>query len=142
MLGLMIFVPIIYVAIAWAIVKRLPNKKAKWIVGVIFVLMPTRDDIAGRIYIKYLCETESGVYVYRTVELPADYWDADGKAKFITADGRADPTMLGDRYAFDWRVQELYSDIFRIKRSARIVTDKKIMMLLVSTSIFYILAVG
>jgi len=125
MLGLMIFVPIIYIAIAWAIVKRLPNKKAKWIVAIVFILIPTWDEIAGRIYFKYLCEAESGVHVYRTVELPPEYWETNGEAKFITKNGLADVALLGDKYDFSSEFQENYSQVFRIKRHAEIVTNKQ-----------------
>lgn len=125
MLGLMIFVPIIYIAIAWAIIKRLPSKKAKWIAAVIFILIPTWDEIGGRVYFKYLCEAESGVHVYKTIELPADYWQANGEAKFITIKGLADKAMLGDRYDFSSEFQEKYSQMFRITKHAEVVTNNQ-----------------
>ena len=44
--------------------------------------LPIADEIAGRIYFNRLCEKEAGVKVYKTIELPAEYWDEDGKPKF------------------------------------------------------------
>ncbi len=46
------------------------------------LLLPISDEIAGRIYFNHLCETEGGVKVYQTIELPAEYWDEDGRPKF------------------------------------------------------------
>ena len=53
-------------------------------VGIFLLLfaLPFGDEIAGRIYLSHLCATEAGVKVYQTVELPAEYWEADGKPIF------------------------------------------------------------
>jgi len=51
----------------------------------IFLLLfclPFGDEIIGRIYFNYLCTAQAGVKVYQTVELPAEYWDEQGRAKF------------------------------------------------------------
>lgn len=116
---------LVYLGIAWLVIKRLPNKKAKWIAVAIFILIPTWDEILGRVYFKSLCETESGMKIYKTVELPAEYWNANGEPKFITRDGLADKAMLGDRYDFTSEFQENYSQTFRIKRHAEVVTNKQ-----------------
>lgn len=124
MIALMILVAlIVYVAVAWLIIKRLPSKKAKWIAVAVFILIPTWDEILGRIYFKSLCETESGMKIYKTVELPAEYWNAKGEPKFIDQRGIPDETMLGNRYTFSWETDENYSRVFRIKKSERIVTE-------------------
>jgi hypothetical protein len=49
-------------------------------VGIFLLLfaLPFGDEIAGRIYLSYLCSTQAGVKVYQTVELPAEYWDEEG----------------------------------------------------------------
>jgi len=46
------------------------------------LLLPFGDEIAGRVYFNHLCETEAGAKVYQTIELPAEYWDQDGKPTF------------------------------------------------------------
>ncbi len=72
--------------IAVKIARRFKQRGAKLVGGLaIFLLVflvPFGDEIAGRIYHSYLCATEAGVKVYKTVELPAEYWDVQGKPKF------------------------------------------------------------
>ena len=55
----------------------------------IFVIL-FGDAIVGRIYLNYLCTNEAGVKVYQTVELPAEYWDEEGKPKFFNQHGYLD----------------------------------------------------
>lgn len=72
--------------IAIKVAKRFKQKSAKIAIGLgVFMLVfvaPFADEIAGRIYFNRLCANEAGVKVYQTVELPAEYWEADGKPKF------------------------------------------------------------
>lgn len=125
MIALMLLTALmVYVAVAWLVIKRLPGKKAKWIAAVAFVLIPTWDEIAGRIYFNHLCATQAGVKVYQTVELPAEYWFPNGKPKFIKANGDPDEAMLNNRIGFSNEFQEKYSAYFRIKRHARVVSDR------------------
>jgi len=114
---------VIYVGIAWLVTKLLPSNKAKWIAVSVFILIPTWDEILGRVYFKYLCVTESGRKIYKTVELPAKYWNANGEPKFIDQRGIPDEAMLGNRYTFSWETEENYSRMFRIKKSERIVAE-------------------
>lgn len=125
MIALMVFTALlVYLGIAWLVIKRLPSKKAKWIAVAVFVLIPTWDEIAGRIYFKSLCEAESGIKVYKVVELPGEYWHSDGRPKFIMANGDPDEAMLSDRVGFSNEFQEKYSAYFRIKRHARVVSER------------------
>ncbi len=63
--------------------KSLPVKIAGGVAVFLFTLiLPVSDEIAGRIYFNHLCETEAGVKVYQTIELPAEYWDENGKPNF------------------------------------------------------------
>lgn len=72
--------------IAIKIAKRFKQKSAKIAVGLgTFVLVffaPFADGIVGKIYFNHLCATKAGVKVYQTVELPAEYWDGEGRARF------------------------------------------------------------
>jgi len=68
---------------------------------VVVFLLPFSDDIAGRIYLKHLCSTEAGVKVYQTEVLPAEYWDAQGRPRFLAANGFVDLKLLPNR--FEWR---------------------------------------
>lgn len=66
------------------------------------------DEIAGRIYLNHLCRTEAGGKVYQTVELPAEYWDGEGRMRFLKSNGDIDQVFL--RKKFEWRsVSEPYS---------------------------------
>lgn len=122
MLGLMIFVPIIYIAIAWVIVKRLPNKKAKWIATVIFVLIPTWDEIAGRIYFRYLCETEGGPKIYKTVELSKEYFNQHGRPDLKFSKKQGAFLEIADRYVTS-HSERTVSKTFHIERTVIAVKD-------------------
>lgn len=70
--------------------KRFTSGSAKFAVGLgvaVLLMMPVADEIAGRIYLNHLCATEAGVKVYRTVELPAEYWDEQGRPRFFNQYG-------------------------------------------------------
>lgn len=85
--------------------------------------LPFADEFAGRIYLKHLCDTETGVKVHQTVELPTEYWDVDGKPKFLNARGVLSKEVLGDR--FKWHsVSEPYINWFiRIDKKRWLLQD-------------------
>ena len=82
--------------------------------------LPLADEIAGRIYLNYLCKTQGGFKVYHTVELPEQYWNKDGEPLFIKypphshskINGTLDFSVLPE-YGLDHR-DEIYSSIFNI----------------------------
>lgn len=77
-------------------------------VGIFLLLfaLPFGDEIAGRIYLSYLCATEAGVKVHQTVELPAEYWEADGKPKFYDErNGNFNLPQIGT----DFKTEKYYS---------------------------------
>jgi len=59
---------ILYVVIAVFVVRAFKRRRARIIVAVIAILLPTTDAVVGRIYLKHLCETEGGLKVNRVVE--------------------------------------------------------------------------
>ena len=76
MIGLIfLLVLAIYVGAAWFIVKALSSKKAKYTVIAVFVLIPTWDVVPGWLYLQYLCKTEGGVKVYKSVEGVEGFFD-------------------------------------------------------------------
>lgn len=77
------------------------------------LFLPFADEIAGRLYLNYLCATKAGVNVYHTVELPAEYWDEKGIAKFY--DARNGNFYLSKEYPTEWRIQE-YSSLLQIDK--------------------------
>ncbi|OGT29224.1 MAG: hypothetical protein A2W28_09385 [Gammaproteobacteria bacterium RBG_16_51_14] len=97
--------------IARKLAGKRESRQWKWgvrmAVVLVFVLIPTWDMILGRVYLNHLCSTEAGVKVYQTVELPAEYWDKEGRPRFMNARGVINMVMLGDR--FKWhQVREPY----------------------------------
>lgn len=94
--------------------KRFERRGIKIAVGLLVFLLvffvPFADEIAGRIYLNHLCATEAGVTVYQTVELPAEYWDTDGKPKFYDEKN-------GNFYLEAYRVEYktgVYSSFFHV----------------------------
>jgi hypothetical protein len=51
-------------------------------VCIIVLLIPIIDEIGGKIYFNHICKNETGIKVYKTIELPDEYWDNDGKPNF------------------------------------------------------------
>ena len=79
----------VYIALAFLVGKKFIKKSMSLkIIGgmVVFLValpLPIADEIAGRMYFNHLCETEGGVKVYQTIELPAEYWDEEGGAEIF-----------------------------------------------------------
>lgn len=114
---------VLYLAFAVWIVKRQKTKKAKWIAITFLVLIPTWDEIIGRSYFYYLCATGGGIKVYKTVELPAEYWGEQGEPRFIKPDGLVDREMLKARVEFTRFYEDERHSLFRIRKTAEIISD-------------------
>src|SRR5437879_3100532 len=77
-MGLAILLALIaYVVLAKSIVKsvekRTGSKKMKYLAVAVLVLIPTGDIIPGWLYFAYLCQTQSGLKIYKTVALGPQY---------------------------------------------------------------------
>jgi hypothetical protein len=77
-MGLAVLLALIaYVVLARFVVrsieKRTGSKKMKYLAMAVLVLIPTWDVIPGWLYFAYLCRTEGGLKIYRTVELGPQY---------------------------------------------------------------------
>lgn len=86
-------------------------------VGIFLLLfaLPFGDEVAGRMYLSYLCANEAGVKVYQTVELPAEYWDERGGTRFRVYEGDNHKTMflIGTSKFEDVRFEySMYSEPF------------------------------
>jgi hypothetical protein len=97
--------------------KRIQRTRFK-VVGamacfLVIFLIPFGDEIAGRVYLRYLCSTEAGVKVYHTVELPTEYWDEVGKPKFY--DERNGNFHLRKEYPSELKIEK-YSTYLHIDR--------------------------
>ncbi len=83
--------------------------------------------IGGAAYLNYLCKTEAGVKIYQPIELPADYWDKNGKPKFYNGSNNNDvPSYAFQRLGIDIKVERIEKKrLFSVNQSKRIVKDKK-----------------
>jgi hypothetical protein len=63
-----ILVVALYIFIAYKVVKASERRWLKVVVIIAALLIPTADAIYGRIKLKYMCEAEAGLKVYRVVE--------------------------------------------------------------------------
>ncbi|MCF6323457.1 MAG: hypothetical protein L3J89_03890 [Gammaproteobacteria bacterium] len=116
----------------WGAVKvaRRFKRVSAWLVAGVSVFMIVflvlfADEIVGRMYLNHLCATEAGTKVYKTVELPAEYWSEKGKPKFFNSRGVLVKSVLGEQ--FEWRrVNESYINWFiQIDKKKLILQDNK-----------------
>lgn len=112
--------------IARKISKRFKRRSTQIVSGIgvflLIFLVPFGDEIAGRIYLNHLCTTEAGVKVYRTVELPGEYWGDQGRAKFLKPNGDLDNARLSNRFSTP-AVKKPYSYVFGIDDYRQQVVD-------------------
>lgn len=103
--------------IAVKVSKRFTPGRARFAAGVgIFLLVfavPFADEIIGSLYFNYLCANQAGVKVYQTVELPGEYWDVEGRAKFYD-EKNGNFTLEGYRVEYATGV---YSSVFNIDKA-------------------------
>jgi hypothetical protein len=59
--------------------------------------LPFADEIGGQIYFSRLCANEAGARTYDSLRLPAEFWNQDGKPKFLKSNGDLDRALVGDR---------------------------------------------
>ncbi|MGH6636590.1 MAG: hypothetical protein ACRED0_10845 [Gammaproteobacteria bacterium] len=143
MIGLiMLVVFVLYLLVAISVTRwlaRIPKRSSyKWLMALltlaVFALIPTWDEVLGRMYFKHLCETEGGVKVYKTVGLGPEYWEKDGTIKFVR--GRVDELpraghfrmpvgKVGDRYLITDNVKRRYVQSFRIDKDWYAVVDRR-----------------
>lgn len=136
MVGLIVLVIIItYFSIALFFIYKVKGLKKKVFVSLIFILIPTADDIVGHVYFSYLCNTQAGQFVYKRVEVGDEYLlrpgeidksrrgeSPDGFA--IAKGGEINKEKLRERYDFPFSKKETFSKIFHIYKRERIISDK------------------
>jgi len=114
------------IALAFWVGKKLKNKSRglKVISGLaIFLfalLLPITDEIAGRVYFNHLCETEAGAKVYQSIELPAEYWDENGKPEFYVNYSE----NLGKKYPMIY-MRGVASSLFNVDNAGYKFVDKQ-----------------
>lgn len=126
MIGLFVLTALVlYIAFAIWIVKRQKTRKAKWISIAIFALIPTWNEILGKTYFYYLCSTRGGIKIEKTIELPREYWDADGRPKFITNNGRIEEKQLDTFLKFETHSEDESQSMLNIRKTTKSVIEKK-----------------
>jgi len=139
MIGLFILVAlVIYVWLARFVAKRIKNRIAKYAVIAIFILIPTWDIIPGKLYFKYVCEKEGGMKFYKTVELPAEYWDEQGKPKFLNKQGYPDLKLMKEKlYEPAGRIEQ-YSTVLEIDKVTSLVKERASQDVLAEVTTFHL----
>jgi len=136
MIGLYIlFVGVLYVLVALSTsywLSRFPErqKTKTWtqiLTVLVFALIPTWDIAPGKLYFKYLCNTEGGVRVYQKAELPAEYWQDDGDPRSkLKKTGPADyEYTIGKEYFMVSTEKQTHSDLFHIDKHGYIVKSRE-----------------
>jgi len=83
MIGLSLLLVIItYIYFARLIIKKIDDKKIRYVVLAIYILVPTWDTIPGKITFRYLCYKEGGEKIFKT---------ADGIPGFLRLFGGSGP---------------------------------------------------
>src|SRR5690348_3250125 len=79
---LAVVVVIVIAIVATVIAMRMQTTwRRRWLAGAIalslVILIPTWDEIAGRIYFSYLCRTDAGIRVYKRVDPGPEFRDVE-----------------------------------------------------------------
>ena len=143
LLGFVVLTGPLFLVLAWLpvciwiavkVAKRFLRRGVKLGIGLLVFLLvflvPFADEIAGKIYLSHLCATEARVKVYQTIELPAEYWDERGRARYLASNGFVDMKLLPNR--FEWRnVDEPYVDsVIKIEKWRWELVDKETQIVL------------
>lgn len=139
-LWLILIVLVASIWIARKAAKRFTSRSTRFAVAVgVFLLVfcvPFADEIAGRIYLNHLCATEAGVKVYRSVELPAEYWDEGGRPRFFNEHGYLDHKFWVDMLDESGGRVERYSSILAIDKDTTLIRKKSSARILAVVSTF------
>lgn len=111
---------IAYVALFRLILKRVHDRRIKYLLLFIIVAVPFGDEIVGRTYFEYLCAAKTGIHVYQTVTLPSAYWNANGEPNFIEKNGNYHLEKYPHQYD-----KSVYSASFHIDKRIVSIVNKE-----------------
>ena len=144
-LWLILILLLISIWIAVMIARRFKQRSSKLLggVGVFFLVffLPFCDEIVGRIYFGYLCETEGGPKIYKTVDLGKEYFLLPGEIDTNTAGrlpakgGELNLNKLKEKFSFATDSIKI-SRFFRIERDVKIIKDNQSGTILASDTHF------
>lgn len=141
----------LYLAIAFFVTKLLvrlgETKGTRWSIGVIsalvFFLLPTWDEIAGRIYFNNLCNTVGGQQIIKTVELGNEFFlkpgeiDVNIAGRLPAKGGELNHEKLKEKFSIVTSSGSI-SKQFRIEKDVRVVKNLQTGELLATdTRLFY-----
>ena len=110
----------LYAAFALFVTKRVwritESKLARYGIMVMFGLIPVWDILPGQLYHQYLCRTEGGVKVFKTIEIPATY--------FLST-GQPDEKKVHEDFV-DWEGEpdRAFSRLFHMTKNQDVLLDK------------------
>ena len=135
-------------AVAKAVEKKTGSTKAKYVAIAVFVLIPTWDIVPGWLYFEYLCQTEGRQKIYKTVELPPEYFLKAGEPDrsrrgahgdvAIASGGELNRDKVLDRYSNENNLDRDFSTLFHIAKSQSSIHERETGKLLgTATSFWY-----
>jgi hypothetical protein len=92
------------------------RRSIKLLVIIFLAILPFSDEIIGRAYLAYLCGNKAGTDVYKTVELPAEFWDKDGNLTIFNEQGYINREFWLERIDESNVHTEQYSSMFDIDK--------------------------
>jgi len=110
----------LYVVLALFVTKRVgrttESKFARHGIMVIFGLIPLWDILPGQLYHQYLCKTEGGVKVFKTIEIPGTYF---------LPNGQPDEKKIHEDFV-DWEGEpnRAFSRLFHMTKNQDVLLDK------------------
>lgn len=120
--------------LAWRIGRRGRTgwRKLGIAVGVLAAIwiVLTWDEYLGRAYAHYLCRTASGIKIYRTITLPAEFWNEDGSPTFIDLDDpreRLGSQLFDEKFTFNRKTEEKLFDVVAIHQ-ALVINESQVIL--------------
>ena len=116
---------VIGAAVILLAIGRDTTKRKKWVRGIsaalIVLLIPTWDEVLGRLYFYRLCSTNSGVAVLKRVELGPEYENAE----FPRASWLYEKMPLAAQYPYSMKATENLAGPGRISQVQHSIRDAK-----------------
>lgn len=151
LIGIFIIYVIITIVALVIVVKLSPNKKWKWISGLLVVLtsvlFPIWDIPIGKINFNNLCETQAGQFIYKQVKLGEEYFlkpgERDSSYQHIThplayaKGGELNLEKIKQDYVIDTTFDRKYSRWGHIYKRETTITSKQNNEVLSSAISFY-----
>ena len=138
------FVAMLYVYIAYIVITKIVKNKSignkimiSSLMAVIFYLVPFGDHHFGKMYFNDLCESDGGVKVYKSIELPSKYFDEDNMLKAYKNIRTFNELNVLHRYVGSSELTPKYMKNFKIGLSYKKIIDNKTGVVISEVKNFY-----